>query len=165
MILSRAFSAWETDETQHSVSEKFRLRALWHSLCHQTAAKLQVRLSVFTFISLVIVWLKIFNATFIFPLSSLRSHAAILKIPNELFYDNELQVFADQWERDTYCNWEHLPRKVWLQKGHFSFCFFSENFWNNNSTGIILIPWRHIRAVVPLSQSLGGGSEVRISEI
>nr|XP_033482694.1 putative helicase mov-10-B.1 [Epinephelus lanceolatus] len=44
-------------------------------------------------------------------LRNYRSHAAILKIPNELFYDNELQVFADQWERDTYCNWEHLPRK------------------------------------------------------
>ncbi|XP_042367148.1 putative helicase mov-10-B.1 [Plectropomus leopardus] len=44
-------------------------------------------------------------------LRNYRSHAAILKIPNELFYDNELQVFADQWERDTYCNWQHLPRK------------------------------------------------------
>lgn len=44
-------------------------------------------------------------------LRNYRSHAAILKIPNELFYDNELQVFADQWERDTYCNWEHLPKK------------------------------------------------------
>uniref|UniRef100_A0A8C3A0F6 RNA helicase n=1 Tax=Cyclopterus lumpus TaxID=8103 RepID=A0A8C3A0F6_CYCLU len=44
-------------------------------------------------------------------LRNYRSHAAILKIPNELFYENELQVFADQWERDTYCNWEHLPKK------------------------------------------------------
>ncbi|XP_068568586.1 putative helicase mov-10-B.1 [Cebidichthys violaceus] len=44
-------------------------------------------------------------------LRNYRSHAAILEIPNELFYENELQVFADQWERDTYCNWEHLPKK------------------------------------------------------
>ncbi|XP_037640935.1 putative helicase mov-10-B.1 [Sebastes umbrosus] len=44
-------------------------------------------------------------------LRNYRSHAAILKVPNELFYENELQVFADQWERDTYCNWEHLPKK------------------------------------------------------
>lgn len=45
---------------------------------------------------------------------SLRSHAAILKIPNELFYENELQVFADQWDREAYCNWEYLPKKVKL---------------------------------------------------
>ncbi|XP_032370048.1 putative helicase mov-10-B.1 [Etheostoma spectabile] len=44
-------------------------------------------------------------------LRNYRSHASILKIPNELFYENELQVFADQWEREIYCNWEHLPKK------------------------------------------------------
>ncbi|KAM4583240.1 putative helicase mov-10-B.1 isoform 3-T3 [Fundulus diaphanus] len=44
-------------------------------------------------------------------LQNYRSHAAILKIPNELFYNNELQVFADRWERETYCNWETLPQK------------------------------------------------------
>ncbi|XP_041811417.1 putative helicase mov-10-B.2 [Chelmon rostratus] len=44
-------------------------------------------------------------------LRNYRSHAAILKIPNEEFYDNELQVFADQWDREAYCNWEYLPKK------------------------------------------------------
>ncbi|KAJ0068634.1 hypothetical protein NL108_010303, partial [Boleophthalmus pectinirostris] len=44
-------------------------------------------------------------------LRNYRSHAAILKVPNEMFYENELQVFADQWERETYCNWKHLPKK------------------------------------------------------
>lgn len=44
-------------------------------------------------------------------LRNYRSHDAILKIPNELFYENELQVFADQWDREAYCNWEYLPKK------------------------------------------------------
>ncbi|XP_069004395.1 putative helicase mov-10-B.1 [Embiotoca jacksoni] len=44
-------------------------------------------------------------------LRNYRSHAAILEIPNELFYENELQVFADQGVREFYCNWEHLPKK------------------------------------------------------
>uniref|UniRef100_A0A8C7LVX8 RNA helicase n=1 Tax=Oncorhynchus mykiss TaxID=8022 RepID=A0A8C7LVX8_ONCMY len=44
-------------------------------------------------------------------LRNYRSHPAILKIPNELFYEKELQVFADQWDRETYCNWEHLPKE------------------------------------------------------
>lgn len=44
-------------------------------------------------------------------LRNYRSHSAILKIPNELFYENELQVYADQWDRETYCNWKHLPKK------------------------------------------------------
>lgn len=43
---------------------------------------------------------------------SLRSHPAILKVPNELFYENQLQVFADQYDREAYCKWEHLPKKV-----------------------------------------------------
>ncbi|XP_023681367.1 putative helicase mov-10-B.1 isoform X2 [Paramormyrops kingsleyae] len=40
-----------------------------------------------------------------------RSHPAILKIPNELFYDGELQVHADPILRNSYCNWEHLLRR------------------------------------------------------
>ncbi|KAM9409052.1 putative helicase mov-10-B.1 [Pholidichthys leucotaenia] len=44
-------------------------------------------------------------------LRNYRSHESILKIPNEMFYKNELQVFADQWEREAYCKWKHLPKK------------------------------------------------------
>ncbi|NXC08563.1 SDE3 helicase, partial [Orthonyx spaldingii] len=42
-----------------------------------------------------------------------RSHKAILKIPNELFYDNELKVcHSDGLDiRNLYCNWEELPKK------------------------------------------------------
>ncbi|KFV61329.1 Putative helicase MOV-10, partial [Dryobates pubescens] len=42
-----------------------------------------------------------------------RSHEAILKIPNELFYDNELRA-CERCEldvRNTYCAWEELPKK------------------------------------------------------
>uniref|UniRef100_A0AAY4D238 RNA helicase n=1 Tax=Denticeps clupeoides TaxID=299321 RepID=A0AAY4D238_9TELE len=44
-------------------------------------------------------------------LRNYRSHPAILKIPNELFYDNELQVYAEEKARKAFCNWKHLPKK------------------------------------------------------
>ncbi|NXD26131.1 SDE3 helicase, partial [Spelaeornis formosus] len=42
-----------------------------------------------------------------------RSHEAILRIPNELFYDNELKVCnSDRLDiRNMYCPWEELPKK------------------------------------------------------
>lgn len=43
-----------------------------------------------------------------------RSHPAILKIPNELFYDGELQVCADEILRNSYCSWEYLPKWVMI---------------------------------------------------
>lgn len=50
------------------------------------------------------------DSSFLFVL--IRSHPAILKIPNELFYDGELQVCADEILRTSYCGWEHLPQRV-----------------------------------------------------
>uniref|UniRef100_A0A8C6KW45 RNA helicase n=1 Tax=Nothobranchius furzeri TaxID=105023 RepID=A0A8C6KW45_NOTFU len=44
-------------------------------------------------------------------LQNYRSHEAILKVPNEEFYNKELQVLADKMERETYCQWEALPKK------------------------------------------------------
>lgn len=44
-------------------------------------------------------------------LRNYRSHPVILKVPNELFYENELLVFANEMEREAFCHWEHLPKK------------------------------------------------------
>ncbi|XP_014748939.1 PREDICTED: putative helicase MOV-10 [Sturnus vulgaris] len=42
-----------------------------------------------------------------------RSHEAILRIPNELFYDNELKVCKRDGRdiQNLYCTWEELPKK------------------------------------------------------
>ncbi|KAM9320258.1 helicase MOV-10 [Gastrophryne carolinensis] len=40
-----------------------------------------------------------------------RSHPDILTVPNELFYDNELEPRADEMATRIYCNWEKLPKK------------------------------------------------------
>lgn len=48
----------------------------------------------------------------LFVLCIFRSHPAILKIPNELYYDGELQACADKMLRDSYCRWQHLPKMV-----------------------------------------------------
>ncbi|XP_076124950.1 putative helicase mov-10-B.1 [Alosa pseudoharengus] len=53
-----------------------------------------------------------YNGRFVTKLlRNYRSHPAILKVPNELFYDNELQVFANKMDREAFCNWDHLPKK------------------------------------------------------
>uniref|UniRef100_A0A8D3B7Z4 RNA helicase n=1 Tax=Scophthalmus maximus TaxID=52904 RepID=A0A8D3B7Z4_SCOMX len=52
-----------------------------------------------------------FNSRFVTKLlCNYRSHPAILKIPNELFYDKELQCHADEILRNSYCSWAHLPQ-------------------------------------------------------
>ncbi|KAM6927249.1 putative helicase mov-10-B.1 [Xenentodon cancila] len=43
-------------------------------------------------------------------LQNYRSHGAILKIPNEEFYKDELTAVS-QSERETYCGWDDLPTK------------------------------------------------------
>ncbi|NXI60620.1 SDE3 helicase, partial [Chloroceryle aenea] len=42
-----------------------------------------------------------------------RSHEAILRIPNELFYDSELKACeSDEFDvRSLYCTWDELPKK------------------------------------------------------
>uniref|UniRef100_A0A3Q3E8Z1 RNA helicase n=1 Tax=Labrus bergylta TaxID=56723 RepID=A0A3Q3E8Z1_9LABR len=44
-------------------------------------------------------------------LRNYRSHPDILKIPNEKFYDNELQVYADRSEREAYCGCDTFTKK------------------------------------------------------
>uniref|UniRef100_A0A667Y1E6 RNA helicase n=1 Tax=Myripristis murdjan TaxID=586833 RepID=A0A667Y1E6_9TELE len=56
---------------------------------------------------------EVFDNRFVTKLlQNYRSHPAILKIPNELFYDGELQVCADEIIRNSYCRWEYLPKRV-----------------------------------------------------
>ncbi|XP_072134821.1 putative helicase MOV-10 isoform X2 [Mobula birostris] len=51
-----------------------------------------------------------YNQTFVTKLlRNYRSHPEILKIPNELFYEEELQNHADPIISNSYCQWEHLP--------------------------------------------------------
>ncbi|NXA05303.1 SDE3 helicase, partial [Sapayoa aenigma] len=55
-----------------------------------------------------------YNAQFVTKLLwNYRSHETILRIPNELFYDNELKVYESDGlnVRNLYCNWEELPKK------------------------------------------------------
>lgn len=44
-------------------------------------------------------------------LKNYRSHPAILAIPNELFYDNELVAHADVRDRESFCAWPALPKQ------------------------------------------------------
>ncbi|KAJ9601053.1 hypothetical protein L9F63_000788, partial [Diploptera punctata] len=44
-------------------------------------------------------------------IQNFRSHKHILALPNNLFYDNELQVCADPALTSLACNWEHLPNR------------------------------------------------------
>ncbi|XP_048408824.1 putative helicase MOV-10 isoform X2 [Stegostoma tigrinum] len=44
-------------------------------------------------------------------LHNYRSHPSILRIPNELFYDNELKPQADTLISHSYCQWQHLLKK------------------------------------------------------
>lgn len=44
-------------------------------------------------------------------LNNYRSHPAILKVPNDFFYNSELKVCGDQMLIHSFCNWEHLPKR------------------------------------------------------
>ncbi|XP_078481515.1 putative helicase mov-10-B.1 [Ciona intestinalis] len=43
-------------------------------------------------------------------LNNYRSHPDIIKVPNECFYENELETHADIYMRESFCTWEHLPK-------------------------------------------------------
>lgn len=44
-------------------------------------------------------------------LNNYRSHTAILKEPNDIFYRSELRVCGDQMLIHSLCNWQFLPRR------------------------------------------------------
>nr|XP_060628672.1 helicase MOV-10 isoform X1 [Anolis sagrei ordinatus] len=54
----------------------------------------------------------IYNAQFVTKLlRNYRSHAAILKFPNDKFYDGELQEHGDHCITHSYCKWKELVQK------------------------------------------------------
>ncbi|KAI4888968.1 hypothetical protein NFI96_014931, partial [Prochilodus magdalenae] len=60
-----------------------------------------------------------FNTRYVTKLlRNYRSHRAILKVPNEMFYDGELQPCADEYSANLYCSWERLPKKGFPQIFH-----------------------------------------------
>ncbi|XP_077429525.1 putative helicase mov-10-B.1 [Vanacampus margaritifer] len=53
-----------------------------------------------------------FNDLFVTKLlRNYRSHPAILKVPNELFYDGELQACAEPMKCNPFCKWEYLEKQ------------------------------------------------------
>ncbi|CAI5494464.1 unnamed protein product [Closterium sp. Naga37s-1] len=40
-----------------------------------------------------------------------RSHPKILELPNEMFYEGELEACADEMARSSLCRWDELPNK------------------------------------------------------
>ncbi|XP_019369629.1 PREDICTED: putative helicase MOV-10 [Gavialis gangeticus] len=53
-----------------------------------------------------------YNSQFVTKLlRNYRSHAAIFKIPNEVFYEGELQEHADRGIIHSYCAWPELPKQ------------------------------------------------------
>lgn len=67
------------------------------------------------------------NSPNLFVLILSRSHPAILKVPNELFYDEELQACANQMLRESLCSWPHLPKRVMTL--HQASASFSKTVW------------------------------------
>ena len=61
-------------------------------------------MSIFSTIGDVFAWLVI-----LYP--GCFAIAAILEVPNECFYDNELEECADPSEKNMLCGWEKLPTK------------------------------------------------------
>lgn len=44
-------------------------------------------------------------------LKNFRSHGDIIEVPNDMFYEGELQVYGDELITHSMVNWEELPRK------------------------------------------------------
>lgn len=64
-------------------------------------------------------------------LSHSRSHAAILKFPNEKFYEGELQVHANPIITHSYCSWSELVTQVRSHQAIFESLCYLMSLWNN----------------------------------
>lgn len=124
MVFCRCLPLGAFDESLLSVWE--RQRRVQQSLCHQTAAQLQVCLTEIVHL----IFQKTSSNLFSYLLLISRSHPAILKIPNELFYDGELQCHANEMLRNSYCRWEHLKRMVMTDNRHWLHIRLWETGWH-----------------------------------
>ena len=53
--------------------------------------------------------------TMTFLKKNYRSHQAIIAVPSQLFYNDELVTADDAPPRDRLAHWELLPKKVWFK--------------------------------------------------
>uniref|UniRef100_A0A8C4R056 RNA helicase n=1 Tax=Eptatretus burgeri TaxID=7764 RepID=A0A8C4R056_EPTBU len=100
-------------------------------------------------------------------LNNYRSHPHILKVPNMMFYDNELKVCADEILRNSFCNWEHLPKAEFpiifhgiLGKDEREEC--NPSFFNVSETEKVV---EYLKKLLCQKAKKGGGAKISPKEV
>lgn len=162
----RDFNLYKSHETE-GFNHRFITKLLKNYRCASIFSRCYFNHSLIS-LSTCHAWLNLSLVSF-FPPHSLRSHPAILKIPNELFYKGELQPWARKEKCISFCQWEHLPKKVMLTRAvfllsllpfhsysHLSFCVSGLPFdlpWSGRHC------WTWCQQHLCLQHGRGGGIE------